>query len=463
MKKMSANPPKRIPLNAIDRSYLLPESDSAGSAFFPMCIVATGSFNIEPERAPVVDALRRVDAKYPQFRLAYRLDLAQLQWMRLAEADLSQHFDSLVQLSTVEGKAANCVSHIISTNNTPLEQPFTIWLHAQFIIIKMHHSFGDGKFLLKLLGLLMQAIGAPAAFAQGPALPAHYTLSTWRLIGQSPKQAAHVVGSALRWVTVGWKQTQRNTSKSQRPEGLEPIMSGTAMQVILKTIPPPTIALLNELRRGLPTTAHISLNTLLQVLLARRLADVGLVKPPITYSIPVDLHRYLKNPSAFYPGNLAHQIRITVSEPLDDLPLHCATLQTEINRQLDEAHPLVNLLSEWLFQRASRRIYERLNREWLLASMDTDPRFFVLTNLGTLDGDFEPCREAIDASKGVHLIVPLMGAPSLVVGFDTLMGQGNLSITYDSRVLTADQINDILVIFDEVALRPLLQPEVPVT
>jgi hypothetical protein len=107
--------------------------------------------------------------------------------------------------------------------------------------------------------------------------------------------------------------------------------------------------------------------------------------------------------------------------------------------------PLVGVPSEWLLALGGQKTYQSVNRDWLLKSTNTDSRFFVMTNLGNLDmmlGDFDG---KIDSP---NLIVPLMGAPPLVLSINTYQGQGNIAITYDPRVLDLTQINDFCSMFD---------------
>ncbi len=73
----------------------------------------------------------------------------------------------------------------------------------------------------------------------------------------------------------------------------------------------------------------------------------------------------------------------------------------------------------------------------------SDPRFFVLTNLGALDERFQPLVDQLKGLVGVFLLVPLMGGPHLVISVNTLQGQANIAFTYDPRVLTEAQVDAV--------------------
>jgi hypothetical protein len=438
--RVSASLPDSIGLNSIDRWYVVPETDDPEGPFFPMCIVTTVTLKQPPQVTAMVEALRAVERKYPQFRLGYRLDYRRTRYQRIPDGELDSYLASLVQTGPVEQSHDETISLAIRTNNTPMSQPLAILLQGNRVILKMHHSFGDGKFLFLLMSRLLLALADPAAFDRLPYLPPHFGLPMWRVIAQSPRQIARTFGGFLNTLR------QYATPATDAPhKALDPIVSGSEMLVIFKTVPAQTLGAWNDLRASLSSDVHVSLNTLLQVLVSHRLIELGLMSPGPTYTVPVDVHRYLRSPDDYYPGNVASQIRLTLpARPAIDLKADCLELQQQANERFERAAPLSAIPMDWLLMLAGDATYKRENRKWLLGAMKTDSRWFVLTNLGSLDSDFEPLAASVDFASGVFLVVPLMGAPPLVLSFNTLGGQGNFAVTYNPRVLSAEQVNSIL-------------------
>jgi len=233
------------------------------------------------------------------------------------------------------------------------------------------------------------------------------------------------------------------------------VRSGSPMQVVCFEVTSAAMSLLDEIRKAAGNTLRVSLNTLMQVLVAHRLTELGLnVQPPI-YTIPVDLKRYLKRPDTFYPGNLASQIRVRQpAHELPDLAGESAALQREIDRQLAGRYPLASLPAEWLFALGGKKMYKKANRDWLLKSPQTDRRLFVLTNLGSLDKDFAPLLSHLSGTCA--FAVPLMGAPPVVLAFFSLNGVGHLTLIYNPQALSPDQAARLMQTFDSGHLKTVL-------
>lgn len=439
---MSANrSPDAIPLTAGDRVFLIPETDDLAGTHFPMSLVTCAALRRGVTAIEVAAALQEVERRFPQFRLGYRLDAAKDRLVRVPDTELSRYLSSLVVIMNYDLTLEEMLSECIHENNTPLAQPIRIGIFGAHIIIRMHHSFGDGKFLFHLMSVLLLALLKPEAFCQLPDLPNHYHLPMWRVVYQSPHQAWRVFSKWVKTLRGSVEEYQRDMSGAPATT-LEPIKSGTAMHVRLKTLSPAHMAALERMRTSLSGTERISLNTLLQVLFAKHLNSLGLTSAPIVYTIPVDLHRYLNQPDAFYPGNLNSQLRITGKVPFD-LASDAVVLQSQVSQQLEDLTPLATLPSEWLMMLAGRKTYKNLNRGWLNASINTDPRFFVLTNLGALDERFSALSDCLHLDEGIFLMVPLMGGPHVVISVNTLQGQGNIAITYDPRVLNDSHIDTL--------------------
>jgi NRPS condensation-like uncharacterized protein len=283
--------------------------------------------------------------------------------------------------------------------------------------------------------LLLLAYSDPAGFDQLPDLPTNYGLPTWKLVMQTPRQTVQSIRRLLKIFTT--HADGGGEGNEQRPK-LDPIVCGSPMGVETRMVSHEAMKALNDLRITLSSTMKISLNTLLQALVGYRLTELGLIHTPI-YSIPVDLRRYLKNPHTFYPGNLSGQIRVkTASHPADELMAVCQDIQQQVEAQLAGGQPLAAALGETLTA-LDAKTYQRMNRDALKAAVNTDPRYFVLSNLGTLDADFGHVA-VVDKQCGIFSAIPLMGGPPLVMNFSTIGGQGNLTITYNPRVLSQEQI-----------------------
>ncbi|NJR12925.1 glycosyltransferase [bacterium] len=427
--------PSIIPLNAGDKLFLIPETDNSDGTHFPMSLIVCASLRRAVTLPEVGAAVSAVNRRFPQFRLGYRLDPFKDRLVRVAEGDLESYLASLVQPITFNGPLEAALAALLSVNNTPISQPVLVTLHQSTLIMRMHHSFGDGKFLFHLLATVLSALLTPQVFEVLADLPPHYGLTLWQLIAQTPGQRRRVFGKWLQTLRGSVQEYQRDTTVL-KSNTLDPIRSGSSMSVQLRTLPPPVMRRLNSLRQRLATTEKISLNTLLQVLFAKCLCDMGLIRLPAIYSIPVDLHRYLPNPDTFYPGNLASQIRVA-GRPVFDLQEEAQHLQQQIQAQLDALIPLAMVPSEWLLMAAGRKTYKkRESGGGLNASINNDPRFFILTNLGALDDLFAPVVAHLERPAGVFLLVPLMGRPPLVISVNTLHEQTHLALTYDPRVLS---------------------------
>jgi NRPS condensation-like uncharacterized protein len=229
-----------------------------------------------------------------------------------------------------------------------------------------------------------------------------------------------------------------------------PIVSGSAMAVQFKSISPECLTILNDLKQ------NVSLNTVLQVLVSEQLKRLNLQEDPITYTIPVDLRRYLDDLSPYCPSNLSTQIRVKLDKA-ESFFEQTQNLQNQINEQLKKKTALASIPGEWLLLLSGRKRYQSVNRDWLLKSTYNDPRIFVLSNLGNLDTEFQNFLDILADDFSPHIVVPLMGAPSLVFSFNTFCGQGNIALTYDPQLYSPAQVEQILNIFDAPKLKTIAQ------
>jgi hypothetical protein len=344
------------------------------------------------------------------------------------------------------------VENSLAVNIDPITEPVRVMLCGNTICVKLFHVFGDGKFLMGLSATLLHALFKLDTFGQLPDFPDHYFLPLGRLILQNPGQARLVMSHILKRITDKIGHYLKHTTKipvtpSAASDSVDhsrvdraPIRSGSDMKVMFSTIPSDRLGHINRLRRSLPATRKISLNTYLQVYLADRLRQHGLIDWPTTVTILADLHRYFDNPTDYYPGNYVSNIQVSVGG--DDFVSAAEALQEQVEHLLDTAYPLSDIPASWLLSLGGDALFKRANREWLLKSVNTDKRFFVLTNLGELDQTFSQIADFI--VPNIQLAVPLMGAPPLTVAFSTFRGQGNLAATYDPRVLSSEMVRSIL-------------------
>jgi hypothetical protein len=440
--------PQSIPLNAIDRAFLIPETEDIHGPHFPVSIVGAIKLKKPLEPESLIRAVSELDRRFPQFRLGYTLDYERARWQRVPEDQLGAYLASLVQVIPDSGDLAQTLSMEIRTNNVPLSRPFLLKIHGHDLILKMHHSMGDGTFMAMLTMFLLLALFNPPMFERLPDLPMNFGLPVWKLIGQSREQAVRICVGWLKML-VGYFRGYQREPLPDRPK-LAPIVSGSEMCVALKIAPAESVALLREIKSALPGETQISLNTLLQVLIAERLIEMGLIAPPPIYTLPIDLHRYLRRASDFHAGNLLGQIKIkTTARPSFDIVAECIEIQTRLDRDLETSAPLFILPMALLFGLAGRKTNDRYNREEMLAGINTDPRFFVMSNFGNLNLRAKQFADYLDLSHGIFAAFPLMGGPRIVMVFHIMANQGNLTMIYDPRALSAAQVDDIAALFNK--------------
>jgi hypothetical protein len=443
--------PQSISLNAGDKLFLIPETEDMSGVHFPMSVIVSVKLRRAASIADLAQAVITLNRRFPQLRLAYQIDPVKDRLVRVSDAHLNDYLASLVQAIDFGNKTLEDVlSELIGANNTPITQPILITTHGPYVIVRLHHSFGDGRFLFQLMGYLLTALLNPDAFSKLPELAPHYSLPAWRIIYQTPKQALRVFAKWIRDLRGSVQEYQRDTASADTTT-LEPIRTGIPQRTAFRSLSPDMMARMGALRTKISTDEKVSLNTLLQALVAQVLIKQGYTKPPVIYSFPVDLHRYMNKPDDFYPGNLLSQLRITGHAPFD-LAAEARFLQAKIRERLEDLTGLATLPSEWLLALAGRKIYKNINRGWLNSSINSDPRFFVLSNIGPIDEHFKAVTEHLDPTEGIAGLVPLMGGPHLVVVVNIFQGQSNLVFTFDPRVLTEAQVDAIFEgLLDELA------------
>ena len=437
---MSASP-ETIPFNAVDRYYLIPESDEPNSAHFPMLVCGGVELNQPLEHGSLMAAFKRINARFPAFRLGYELDIHEDCWRKVA--DLDTHFEQMVQ-TRPEVPLEIATAEAVRANIVPLSLPLEATIYGNQLTLRIHHSFADGNFGLKLLAHLIVAACDPDAYDHLPDIAMDYSLPIWRIVWDTPRQ-----GMKMLW---NWIRTFKSSVTDYKGTGEivgyspELIRNGAPVRVMRCTLPRSTMSAIGRIRREFSKPVPITLNTLIQVMIAHRLLELGILPPgrPVEYTQPIDLQRY-KRDSVIYAGNLAGQVRLKITP--HDLHTDSTEFQTQLEASLSAGLPLATLPSEWLLAATGRRFYKKINRDWLTSSIKTDGRFFVFSNLGILDGDFKPAQPFLAPHTQMALSGSLIGAPPLLVLLAILGGEGHLTFTYNPRVLNAAQIEKIAEAF----------------
>jgi NRPS condensation-like uncharacterized protein len=430
--------PKTIPLNIIDRSYLITESDDGDARHFPMSLVAILKLKESVSQDRLITAFQALARKYPRLRLAYQLDYQGICWRRLPDAELDDYLAACVHVLPDNCPIETHIGQSIAVNNEALSQAINLFIADNYLLLRMHHSFGDGKFMILLLHLIVCELSGQAV--------SDFKFSNiwwkpiWRVVWQNLGQGSQIIGQFVKSMFSSYqdyKQDTQNSTENKR----SPIVSGAPMAVRYKIISAENMALLNEAKHSL------SLNTVLQVMIGEHLKRLKFQDEPISYTIPVDLRRYLADANSYYPSNLASQVRITLAEG-GTVAQRCTVLQKQITEHLQKKAPLIGVPGEWLLALAGKKTYQAVNREWLLKSTHNDPRRFVLSSLGKLDAVFSASADLLAEDFAPQIAVPLMGGPALVFCFNSFQGRGHITLSYDPEVFASAEIDEILCIFD---------------
>jgi NRPS condensation-like uncharacterized protein len=439
--------PKTIPFNIIDRSYLIPETEDIRGSYFPMSLISVVKLKAAISRKQLIIAWQTLNKKYPHLRLGYRLDYEKICWRYIPEAQLSEYLAACVHVVLDDEPIETILSRQIAINNEPLSQPVQIFIAGDYLFLRMHHSFGDGKFLYLLMQLLLSEVYGHKIVVNP--ISNIWWKPIWPVIWQNLGQGSRVFWQFTKSLFNYYQDYQQDIESDSGSTRLA-IMSASPMAVRFKTISPDCLKMLNEVKQ------NISLNTLLQVIIAEQLKQLNLQENPITYTIPVDLRRYLHDSKSYYPSNLASQIRVTLNEELS-WSERAASLQAQIGERLEKKMSLTSIFGEWLLLLSGKKTYQSVNRNWLLKSIHNDSRIFVLSNLGNLDSQFLGITDFLAEDFSPQLIIPLMGRPSLVFSFNTFCGQGNIALTYDPQIHHPVQIEEVLSLFDAPKLKIIAQ------
>src|SRR5712691_1534380 len=105
MTQMSARPtlPNAIPMNVLDRCYVIPETEDEGGPHFPMSLVIGLTLRSQLSPDQLLSAIQAVNERFPQFRLGYRLDPHRDRWLKVPADQLPQHLAAMVRDDSSSG------------------------------------------------------------------------------------------------------------------------------------------------------------------------------------------------------------------------------------------------------------------------------------------------------------------------------------------------------------------------
>src|SRR5258708_30965464 len=127
--------PIAIPMNVLDRAYVVPETDDERGSHFPMSLVIGLSLPQPLSSDQVLAALQMVNDRFPQFRLGYRLDAHHDRWLRVPGDQLARHLADMVRdgsHSPLPNRPGDTLDALISAappeNITPFTLPIQVTL-----------------------------------------------------------------------------------------------------------------------------------------------------------------------------------------------------------------------------------------------------------------------------------------------------------------------------------------------
>lgn len=435
--------PKYLPLNVVDRQFLVPETDDiANGAFLPMTIAVVVRPRIMPSVATVQDALILLDNKFPQFRLGYTLDPVTPRWIRVTDEHLTSYLQNRVQKIDVDDLDEH-LSTYVRKNLSPIEDPLKIFVCNKAVCIHMYHPFGDAIFLFQFTASLLAALFEPENFEQADdrfLVPLREVVmkdfsQTMKVFGQTFKRIREKATNYVSGPSSSSVLVDANQESLYRTT-----VTGTKMHVMHVEIPPDRMSQIQSNVQSLPTNQKISLNTYFQVYFAFRLNDMGLVDWPVELTTLVNLRRYMKYPESFFPGNCISNIRLAIDR--SSFADACNDYQNQLYQQIDNAYALSDIVGNWLLASAGDTAYKQANRNWYLNISPKERRFFTLTNAGQVDDIFKPVSDYI--LPDIRLITPIMGSPPLVIAFTSFNNYGHFTATYKPDILSREDIHQIL-------------------
>ncbi|MEO1287558.1 MAG: hypothetical protein AAFV93_07305 [Chloroflexota bacterium] len=435
--------PQTIPLNIIDRVFFVPQGNDYHGDYFPTSFarVTRLKYPVPPEA--FVHALKLVDDRFPQLRIGYRINPEQVVLERVPDHERDAYFESLVRPLYSNDSSDDIIADLISHNTEPLGSLINIFYRDDELYIKMFHIIGDARHLATFTHYYFTALFMPEQFEKLPALEDNFWSPIWKIIWHHPQQAFNILSrTALNVAQRVWRFVRELVgTKKPTVKQLErnPMVSGSPVGVITSIVEEDGLQALFEARKHIIPDEKISLNNLMLIELAMRLQRKGYLKQKVTYSIPVDLRRYREGDKAFYPGNLVSQIRVTINQKK---PAKIARLlQQRTAKQLKRYTPLVGMPFEWVMNLLPRKVYDGLHQSWSLNRHLNPERFFVLSNVGSLDKVYGRFGEFVDLN--MHGALAPMDTPLIVI-LSTIEGRGQISTSFDPNLISHDDVRDII-------------------
>jgi len=442
MKK--AHPPKHIPLNVIDRQFLVPETDDfTNGSYLPMTVTAAIRPRIMPSVASLQNAIIQVDTEFPQYRLCYTLDLVTPRWVRVPDENRIEYLKNRVQKSEVDTVEEH-LTYYIRYNLFPLEEPLKIFICNDSLCFHFYHAFGDGRFCTQIVASILTALFKPESFEQTDN-PFFIPLREVAMSNfpQTMKVIGHVVKQAGKKATnyISGLSTPSIVVDPTKNSVYQATISGTKMDAAYVEIPPDKMKQIKSIVSSLSTTPQISLNTYWQIFFAFRMNEMGLVNWPIELTALIDLRRYMKGPKRFYPGNCINNIRLTINKA--SFVNACVDYQSQLEKRINNAHPLADMFITQLLALAGDTAFRQANRHFYLKVSPQERRFYAFTNAGRLDNVFQPIRDYI--FPDIRFVTPIMGAAPLVILFTSFNNYGLFTATYKPDIISKE---DVLRIMD---------------
>lgn len=436
-------PPQYLPLNVIDRQFLVPETDDfSNGSYLPMTIAAVVHPRIMPTVASIQDALIWVDNKFSHFRLSYTLDPKTPRWIRVSDENRIEYLRGCVQ----EVKTASLDEHLaahVQHNLSPLEYPLKIFICNESLCIHLYHPFGDANFLFQFTASLLIALYKPDPLEQ---LNNRFSIPLTEVVMSNFPQIMRVLGHMAKRISekttnyISLLKPPPKAIDSNKKSEFQATVSGTSMHVTHIEIRPDTMRRIRSIVQNFPTDQKISLNTYWQVFFAFRMNKIGLVDWPIELTTLVNLKRYTKKPISLYPGNCIGNIRLKINKA--SFVDACLDYQTQLHKQIKNAYPLADIVGNWFLALAGDKIFKQAIRNWYLKANIHDKRFFTLTNAGRLDEIFEPVKDHL--IPDIRLVTPIMGSAPLVIAFTSYNNFGHFTATYKPDILSKQDILQII-------------------
>ncbi|MEO1288156.1 MAG: hypothetical protein AAFV93_10340 [Chloroflexota bacterium] len=444
--------PETIPLNCIDRVFLIPETEDIHGSYFPVTIGRLTHFKSPITKQQLLDALVRLDDHFPQLRLRYRINVETLKFEKIPDSDRLSYFESLIEEVEGDAEPDDVMADLISYNTMPLGSLYNFRFRNNEFYLKIHHVAGDGRLLESFQQAMMYAIFMPEKLDSLPYADKKFWIPIQKVIWNNPLMGIAVL-ARFAWM-IGTRffklvvaritggSAQQNANK--KADDSNAITSHTAMGFATAVIEPENFKRLKKLRRQVVEGEKVSLNNILNVELALRLQKMGYLGQRVTYTIPVDLRRYMPKDANFYPSNLSSAIRVTTNS--NDPAKVCQQITAETTRAFYSFEPLIGMPWEWLTGLLPRAMYDRMHRNHRMTAKPDPERFFILSNVGALDrvhGDFNPYIEPLQYGT-----LAATDTPILII-FGSMHGYGIWTASFNPKIISKEEVQQLMNFNDQ--------------